>query len=66
MELHHQRWPLRASIHPLRPSAIASLGDRSFPTRTEPTATWYWMPAVRWTAVARAPAVVGSTRPSLC
>jgi hypothetical protein len=32
---------LPASIQPWRPSEIAGLGDRSFPSRAEPTATGY-------------------------
>jgi hypothetical protein len=52
----------RPSIHPWQP-ATADLGDLSFPSRTEPAATGYRMPAMRWTAAAWASAVAGSTRP---
>ena len=44
-------------------ATTADLGDLSFPSRTEPTATGYSMPAMRWTAAARASEVAGSTRP---
>lgn len=64
MELHHQRQPRRASIQPRRPSEMASLVDRSFPSRTEPTTTGNRMPAMRWTAAARASALAGRTRPT--
>jgi hypothetical protein len=41
----------------------ATRGGRSVQTRSEYTATVYWMTAMRWTAAARASEVAGSTRP---